>query len=360
MAPNKSKRNNSPSSNSHSRRQFLIRGLVAALGVFGGLGITFLAKKDYGKWYNSNFLQAEGEEFAHSSFLEEYEPNEQQKAFLENELNKKAKNRVLILESKFNRDRKLIALAAPESAITAYAQRSRESIRDFFAYIGEQKIPNTSFHVLSAQTSFLAPDKNNIPMYLVWKAFDVLKGSYLVEIRGKRGKGEVVLKETAAGESVSAFEMHFGNEGATLKQEKMSAPVLTLGFGAVATYTSPPAEALHYALRGIRIKSTIEEINKKWLAAGKPSKLEVAILNSTLEECLEREEGLVHGLLDQFTEEKSQQLGFSAEAVYNYQKHNGSKYYSLTPRIREILKSRKASEVLQMYKENPLILFANQ
>jgi hypothetical protein len=339
-----------------SRSAFLKIGLVGTLGLLGlgGLGIHFLTKRNYNEWHKQNFSRSKGVEFTHSSFLKNYTPSEQQRAFLENELYKRTGREVLVLESKFIRDKKLIALDVPERVIAEYSERSQEAIRDFFAYAGEKNVSFVTFHRLSPETNLLVPERNNIPMYLVWKTFDVVKAQYEIEIRGKRAQGEVVVEESSVGETISSFKVHFGDEGIVLKEEKMQVPILALGFGAVATYTSPPAEALHYVLRWRRIENAVKKINEKWAAAGKPSKLEGTLLNKILEEGLIKEEGVVHGLLDQFIEERRQQLGFSNEAVHNYQKHNSDRHYALVLCIRELIRKRGPVGVLEAYKKNSL------
>ena len=341
-----------------------------AVGALAAGGITaWLAHEQpwhvpYQLWYDKNCAERRSSgEFMHPEFREEHIPSEEMKAEFAKAFSKYQKNSFAKIDTINYWDGKAFTeFSGNDIAFREFEARARAATKQFFQFVGiEKELPQLAFYRLTSATP-IVKEKNALHYYVagtmkeghIAAYYGVLRSgmkesALLVRDKGDRSGGVFKTMETIL--------LKANNDNFVLKDEVAPIILITAAQDAIMSYSSPPAEALHYALRSVRQNGTIEDLNTWLLSNGKQGEVEEHI-EKFGREWLHREEGVVHALLDDFLEKQQARERFSAKEMSDYIHVAPKEPYHLVPLIRAALKTTTPAALLKEYRENPRGLFA--
>ena len=346
-----------------SRRRFLkAAGALSASGaVLGIAGIIYSLKEEevYAEWYKRNFKDVDNERIFHPSLAREISPSEEETTFLLNETEKKLGRKFQIEESRFYKGQTFLPLNLNEDSFKEYIFRSERRISEFFSFIGlEDRLLEIEYHNLAITTKLEHPSENKIPLYITFKFFSTaLIGKYKAKI-DKRSVTIIGKEEDDLGGEIRLESTYrVDKEKIELISHKVHPILISADISAIQSYTSPPAETLHYILRKPTYKSVERDVNDFWIKLGKPDILPKNFFDETTWEGMRREEGVVHAALHLFVESKEKEIGLSIDEI----KANNSDYtkdvYRYIPYVRKLMEAEGCKKIVKKYLENPRLIF---
>jgi len=347
---------------------FKRRALLAAAGTLTLAGILkMIARCDdnpkpekYGDWYRKNLAGAKGPNFDdYGRVRQAHTPEPGETALLEQQIEQRLGRKPKIFSRKYEKAVRTVTLGIQPAVLAEYVQRSTAATQEFFAYAGiPDRAPEITLELLTAETKMKPPSDDRIAMYSAWQVYDCVIGRYKIEVGG-----QVLDADSFAGKGMPSgliknnCTFDYKDDGIVFRSENNMPVLLTVGNGAPEAYTSPPAEALHFAIRRVRYQGIIDDINSWWKSSGRPPQLPGHIIDKTGQECLRREEGVVHALLDEFVEKRKDELGFTEHELRSYLEHTSRPEYAYVLPVREKVRKLGPEKVMRIYLENHRELF---
>lgn len=345
----------------HFIKAALISGAVLGTGVVGTF-VYSLKEDNYADWYRKNLESSSGRRFVHPNFVSELTQDEQ--TFLRNEhikrLNQELGYTPTIQNCSYLKEKLFTLLNIHNDIFIEYKERIKNSVSAFFAYAGiKDLIPELKFIKLDSSTEVSAPTEKTLPMHVVWKMVEVDRRDCNVLIYGKKEESGIWREFTDGDSGVIKidYDFKFEDDEIYIENEQYIHVLTSVGNGPIYSYSTPLAESLHYAIRSVKSKYILDDMNQIWNETVRPKRMSLEQILSIRDEWLKREEGVVHAILDKFIEERRYDLGFSQNKVGKYQTHNGLDRYKYVPKLREKLDKLGASQFLQIYMTNPRELF---
>lgn len=348
----------------HSRRTF-IRSAVATALAGGGfaayLTYTRLRHVPYQQWYDKNLRWRRWQEFMHPAFRKERTPTENDKAYFEKQF-KPYKPRFDAIEKiTYHEGKQFTEFPADDNVFREFESRTRKVTEKFFLSLGiVTELPKLVFHRFTEKTQ-LTKERDVLPCYIVGTMKDCVIADYHGTFKdGRRGGVELRYGEGGGGSLESIDRVLFVGKdvGFRFTEEEVRRAFIAAADDPITSYTSVPAEALHYVVRTVRRDYAIEDLNHWWLDNERPKQVTGAQMGVFHKEWIHREEGVVHGLLDDFLGKQQAREGFREHDMKQYLHTGRNDSYRYVPIIRVALKSTTPAAFLQEYRANPRGLFA--
>jgi len=345
-----------------SRRK-LLGWLAAGIGAAAaGGGILLYSPSEnpppetYADWYRKHLAGAKGEEFYHPYFKKPYAPTPQETAELYSRLQE-----VLSISAvtgvTFTQDRKFIALHVDEAVLNDYAAKETKAIAELFAYAGiPERAPKVLFKRFAPNTDLEAAVNAAVPVHLTWQNEEKITADYQAVQDGERKSIKVDrTRPQFSGETLTEFKVDPSPSGIVVRDPVPSKIFVSVGHNAVHSYTSPLAEAMHYAVKDVplgAIRDKFIDLGNRLGAQARDGKYRPQF-EKIIAEQVWADEGVVHAILDSFVEERGPALGFTAQEIVAYVDHSSVGRLKYVPRGREKLKSIGPAKFIQCYLQNP-------
>lgn len=347
----------------HSRRQFARNMALSALGF--GLATLVIHEQckhvPYQRFYETHFQGQRGREFTHSEFIQETTPSDAVRASFEQQFEKmrslfKTPTPVTYFEGK-----RFTEFPKSETTLREFEQRTKNVTQQFFSWLGVHgELPRLEFHRLTPLT-LISKAQNVLHCYVAGIMEEGTIARYHGTFTGgKKGEATIAFMKRSSGELKSLDQMFFISKDVGFKfvREGARTALFAAATDPVLSYTSVPAEALHYLVLGVRRDHAIEDLNAWYKQNGKPEKVTKEQIGVFLQEWVYREEGVVHALLNTFLERQQRKEKFNREDLSSYFNMNAFPPYHYVPRLHALLKTTTPARLLQEYRTNPRALFA--
>ncbi|MBS3136773.1 hypothetical protein J4401_07515 [Candidatus Woesearchaeota archaeon] len=288
------------------------------------------------------------------------------KQTLENVILQKAPPDTEILGKEYSAKTHFVSIGWGHKLFQEYVRRSNNSIKEFFEYAGiENLVPNVSYSTIGAEYPLRESNTNTAGFNICWNSTNRYGGKFRLKTSGKNTSGK---EEGYAGAIYSAkapdanaeLGIDVQNENGPVLKELIYGPfVFALGFNAVSSYTSPPMEAMHFALHELRAKYSIAEMNDKFNKTGVVTS---DIINDSVIKWFLRETAVIRGMIDNFIIENAPGIGLDMGEVAAYTSRSSRNFEEdkLVPEVREMIRQIGPKEVMRLYLNDPEKLFSKQ
>lgn len=350
--------------NAMPRRTFL-RNTALATAAAGSFAAYLIYEQPwrvpYQHWYDKRLRGKRGRQFTHPAFLREYDPPEKTKTLFEQQFEKMRSRFKTNLSVIYHEGKRFTEFPASESVFQEFEQHARNTTQRFFSWLCiENDAPSLGFNLLTPLTQ-LSQTPDALHCYVVGTLEEGTVARYQgVFTDDKEGGAEISYMKRSGGHLQNIERMFFAGKdiGFTFEREEAPQAIIAAAADPVWSYTSVPAEALHYLIRAVRRDHELEDLNAWWFQSGKPSRVSGKQMSLFAEEWIYREEGVVHALLDAFLERQQRKEKFNRSDMQDYIHVSATPPYHYVPRIRALLKTTTPARLLNEYRVNPRALFA--
>lgn len=347
-------------------RRALLKG-IAATALAGGLAAYLAYTRpwhvSYQRWYDQNLAGLKGREFTHPEFHKERIPSENDKAYFEEQFKPHKSNFEMIKKVTYHEGKLFTEFPADDNVFREFESRTKKVTEKFFSSLGiRDELPKLAFHRFTSQMP-LAKEHGVLHCYIVGTMKDCVIANYHGVVKdGREGGIRLTYFESVGGnlESIDRIMFVGKDAGFRFEEEEVRRAFIAAADNSVPSYTSVPAEALHYLIRAVRRDYGLEDLNRWWHENGKPKQVTGEQMRVFIKEWLHREEGVVHGLLDDFLEKQQAREGFREYDMKKYLHAGGNDAYRYVPRVRAALKTTTPAALLTEYRTNPRTLFAHR
>jgi len=352
----------------------IVLAALAGIGTFMATGRYFVpsvedfredvrvgSDESYQDWYERSFKVTAGKTFVHPAFhMNNHSPTPVEMSDLNGEIIEKIRMGGVpyqLVWRSFTKDTRFSVLDVSDSVMREYERRSKESIREFFEFIGMgAEVPRVSFHRAGPHTELRLPNKGEVPMYFVADIADLVRGEFDLVVGDAKEEHErtIIYPMLGRADSYGVYDLDYGDRVYKLRKFVQEPILVSPGNLAIDCYTSPPAEVLHFVLRDVRIRGGLKDRND-YLLRQTDAQGNVRIDDTDIyrigNDWSEFEEGVVHAALDVFLERNNGRLGFPQRDIDRYFEHNPQAYH-LVPRIRDHMRRNSVPEFFERYRED--------
>lgn len=332
-------------------------------------------KGDYSEWWEKSLKGVKGERFFLNIFPEEegkLEPEEinyfddffmNSTREVYSELPKDISS--LDVNKKFRQRMMFVSFPDKPELVREYSIRSARAINDFFNWIGLKEtinLPKAMFQRAEHGMNFQDIPRGVMPFMIVSDIKRFVAAQYSAEdlennkvIEWKRSADRHLYGGVINMRTINETT----REGCPVLKNILVSPIfVSCGENATEGYGSPPAEAFHWILGKTREDMFRQYQRKIWAEMGKPNSSDTArkINLEVQRRALLGEEGIVHGILNGYLEERQNQIGLTDDSLKACLHGEGSRLgkYQAVPRVREILRGESAVHLIREYMRNPV------
>ena len=299
-----------------------------------------------------------GESFIHPFFKESYQPTREEQMLFAEEIRRRIQSEILIKRVSFYSGKRCTVLNISESNFNEFSKRACTITEDFFKFVGALPVPQLEFIRLRPETTF-EQNSRSFQFYVIGTTAEVKRAEYSLFYREVEKFGAVEISQKAGGFLENAgYMVRLTQRGYQLTEQGTRFALIPLNKDSLIAYTTAPAEALHARLYTHRMKLVEEDLNNVWEKTGRPERGSSELIEKTGHYWLEREEGIVHALLDAFVEQHTQKERFSSTTLKEYLHPFGNqREYRLIPAVRAALTTTTPTALLKEYLESPRSLY---
>jgi len=253
-------------------------------------------------------------------------------------------------------------LDIPNTQFSDYSSFQQSSVDKFFNFLGLEH-GELSFERLVPDSSIKYSFHGSLSVYSVFSLEDVIRADYMVE-KSREGFKErdffwTEIRNSCFGSFVSKREsVSMDGEGKISLVDKTKCALIGVGETPVLGYSAPLAEVAHHYFSSMRLEGIIrdlhklfdmgritnyEELNKYRIIAG--------------DEWVQREEGLVHGLLHKWVKNIRKDLKFTYQDIEKLVSCEEREHYSKCKDVNRL--DLGVENIIGLYRDEPDEIFGN-
>src|SRR3989338_4716658 len=260
---------NKPKKNKNASRRTFMRTLAIGTLVAGGLGgvlLTRNSQEPYQQFYDKHLAGKKGKDFLHPESSKPYVPSEKEKVLFGEQFEKIRPYFKEVSSVRYYTGKSFEEFPVSENTFKSFEEHMRGITKTFFSSLGiARELPPMVFHHLTAQT-LLKQEENVLHYYLAGSMREGTIAQYVGTFQnGRTGGAYLVDGINGGGDLESKERIQFVNKakGFRFEKERIHRAFIAASKDAVTSFTSVPAEALHYVLRGLRRDCALEDINRR-------------------------------------------------------------------------------------------------
>lgn len=323
------------------------------------------ATETFASWYDTHSSQFKaGTGFTDLRFMKAHNPTPDERNTLEKVILSETSGLIEIVSSTFFSGPGFYRTALSDAAVKDYEERLNNELGSLCSYAGIVYAPRIECRLLTPQATLSTPKGHTLPIYLVGNRIECAEGRF--NVRTTRGSENIAARvgivSPISGEIRG--QMFVGLDSGNIAVLTSMDPVVAqCGSDAIESYTTPIAEAVHYALNPVSESLLGERMRQEWIAAGKPTSLGTPELRQKTvqwtREVILWEEGLTHGLLVAWLKENAPRLGFSYESIdkyCSYMQREPDRYQYIS-RITALISQHGVKHVVNEFNRDAAALF---
>ena len=319
----------------------------------------------YAHWHEKHVKgkQGNGKVFVHSELRQTEEFSEDECQELRKIILDEGGQGTEITKEQYFFERAATPLVLPEKTFAQYCKKVSAHVSQLFEFLEwNEGLPVLEYYRLAPDTTFKASSEKMLPCYFAadLNGINTLKATVIRG--GEEGQGTSTLTftqyfgEVLAPSHFAFYDISQSTNGNDKIVKEYPLIMISSLDNAHASYYTPLAETLHFALRRIKARGLLAESNEQKRAESYQQNSQ-AQSKKLFEEWIACEEGIVHALADAFAMQKAGREGLSLENL-NVDRYKGNPHYRYLPTFRELLRTTTPAALLREYRENPRGLFS--